>query len=65
MAYFKRYFKVDIREPYMGNTLPLKFEVQVSHMLGSKGPPQVELVVVNSEGRRHYAVLISLEMFNE
>ena len=64
MAYFKRYFKVDIRDPYMGNTLPLKFEVHLPPYLGNEeGEPK--LIVVDSEGRRHYAVLISLEMFNE
>lgn len=63
MAHRIRYFKVDIREPYMGNTLPLKFEVQIPHALAEN--QEVELVVINPEGRRHHAQPISPETFNE
>lgn len=59
MAYRKRYYKADVREPYQGNTLPIKVELRL-HETG-----KIEVVIVNPEGMRYSAAEITHEMFTQ
>ncbi len=52
----KKYFKTDMRDPYTGNTLPIKIEVGLYK-------DEISVVIVNPEGTRHYADEITHEMF--
>ena len=62
MAHIKRYFKVKVREPYMGNDVPLKIEVRVGEY-NSEVP--LEVIVTNPDGMCYHATEISIELFNE
>lgn len=59
MAHRRYYFKADIRDPYMGNTLPMKFEIRVYEENVAR------LVIKDSEGREITAQSISIKTFNE
>lgn len=56
--HLRKYFKVKIREPYMGNDVPLKIEVRVYE----HGPVIVK--VWNPEGMVYEATEVEPEMFN-
>ena len=64
MAHSKRFFKVDIREAYMGNMVPLKFEVKVIYD-DYQRVARVELVVIGTENMKYHADEIDIEAFNE
>ncbi len=56
--HLRRYFEAKIREPYMGNTLPVKVEVKVYEN------GNVTIKVVNPEGIFYDAKEIDIEAFN-
>ncbi len=58
----RQYFEVEVREPYMGNVLPLKIEVRL--VKGEK-ETYINVIVVSPEGIRNLAKPISPEVFNE
>ena len=47
MAHSKYYFTCDVRDPYMGNTLPVTVEVQLGE---HERTPPVRVLVTNGEG---------------
>lgn len=64
MAHTKRFFATAVREAYMGNMVPLKFEVRVTYA-DYQQVARVELVVKGPEDMRYHADEISMKMFNE
>ena len=64
MAHSKRFFEVDVREAYMGNMVPLKFEVKVTYN-DYQQVARVELVVLGPENMKYHADEIDIEAFNE
>ena len=47
MAHRKLYFICDVRDPYMGNTIPVTVEVHIGE---EPEPPPLRVLVTNGEG---------------
>lgn len=51
MAHRKLYFTCDVRDPYMGNTIPVQIEVQLGEeVYTGLHKPDMRVLVTNGEG---------------